>query len=74
MSVDYFRHGLLRPGECCVGHYIHSTDKTKVTTYGERLPTVAHYATTKGTLDNLALVVDCETVIADNGEQLTHDV
>ena len=57
-----------------VGDYIHAADQTKVTTYGEHLPTVAHYITrltTKGTLDNHALVVDCQTVIADNGTQLT---
>ena len=35
---------------------------------------MAHYVTTKGTLDNLSLVVDCETVTADSGAQLTHDV
>ena len=30
--------------------------------------------TTKGTFGNLALVVDCETVVAEDGVKLTHDV
>ena len=66
MSLNYYRHGLLCPEECCVRDYIHATDQTKVATYGERLPTVAHYITrltAKGTLDNHVLVVDCQTVI-----------
>ena len=74
MSVDHFSHGLLYPGESCVMDYIHSADETEVALYGERLPSMAHYDTAKGTLDNLALVVDCETVVAEDGAQLTLDV
>ena len=74
MLVDHFRHGLLHPGESSVRDYIHPTDETEVATYGERLPSMAHYVTTKDTLDNLALVVNGETVVAQDGAQLTHDV
>jgi hypothetical protein len=74
VSIDYFSHGLLHPGERCVRDYIYSTDETEVATYGERLPSMANYIVTNCALDNFALVVDGQTVAAEDGSQLTHHV
>ena len=56
MSVDYFIHGLFDPGESCVRDYVHTADEAEVATYGERLPSTAHYITANGTLHNLVLM------------------
>ena len=74
MSVDHFGHGLLCPGECCVGNHIDPTDESEVIAYGECLPAVAHHITTNGTLDDLALVINCKAVVAEDGAQFMHDV
>lgn len=42
VTFDDFWHGLSRPGECCVRHYIDPTDEAKVPTYGEGLSTMTH--------------------------------
>ena len=38
------------------------------------LPSTAHDITADGTLHYLALMVNSETVVAEDGAQLTHDV